>query len=392
MMENVAILSAVRTPIGKGLKGVFRATRPDELGAVALLEAVKRSHVAPDSIEDVIMGCAMPEGEQGMNVARIISLRAGLPYHTSAATVNRFCASGLHAVADVAKSIIAHQIKVGVAGGVESMSMIPMGGHKPSANPYLIDNMPGTYMPMGLTAEEVAERFHVDRKRQDEFALLSHQKACIAIKNGWFRDEIAPVDVATYENNKPITYRVDTDEGPRSDTTLEVLSALKPAFKLNGTVTAGNSSQVSDGAAAVVLAHKEHAQNQGLPIRAYFRAFVTAGVDPTIMGIGPVPAIRKLLSATGLSIDDIDVFEINEAFAAQALYCLDELKINPNRVNPLGGAIALGHPLGCTGARQVATILHHMERHDLRYGVCAMCIGGGMGAASLIERSAHPSC
>lgn len=386
MMENVAILSAVRTPIGKGLKGVFRATRPDELGAVVLLEAVKRSGVAPDSIEDVIMGCAMPEGEQGMNVARIISLRAGLPYNTSAATVNRFCASGLHAVADVAKSIVTNQIKVGVAGGVESMSMIPMGGHKPSANPYLMDHMPGAYMPMGLTAEEVAERFGIDRKRQDEFALLSHQKACIAIKNGWFRDEIAPVDVESYENNQPITYRVDTDEGPRSDTTLEVLSALKPAFKQNGTVTAGNSSQVSDGAAAVVLMHKEQAQQQGLTIRAYFRAFVTAGVDPTIMGIGPVPAIRKLLSMTGLSIEDISVFEINEAFAAQAVYCLDELKINPTRVNPLGGAIALGHPLGCTGARQIATMLHHMERHDLRYGVSAMCIGGGMGAASLIER------
>lgn len=386
MMENVAILSAVRTPIGKGLKGAFRAVRPDELGAVALLESLKRSKLKSEDIEDVIFGCAMPEGEQGMNVARIISLRAGLPVNTSAATVNRFCASGLHAVADVAKSIAVGQIKAGIAGGVESMSMIPMGGHKPSANPYLMEHTPGSYLPMGLTAEEVAKKFKVERRRQDEFSLASHQKACTAIKNGWFKDEIVGVDIAPFYGQEAKVI-IDTDEGPRSDTTLEALLALKPAFKVDGSVTAGNSSQMSDGGAAVVLANLSWAKQQGALIRGYFRAFVTAGVDPTIMGTGPVPAVRKLLAQTGVSLKDIDVFELNEAFAAQAIYCIDELAIDAKKVNPLGGAIALGHPLGCTGARQVATILHHMERNGLRYGVVTMCVGGGMGAAGLIERA-----
>jgi acetyl-CoA acyltransferase len=384
MIENVAILSAMRTPIGKGLKGSFRAVRPDELGAVALSAALQQSKVSSSDIDDVIFGCAMPEGEQGMNVARIISLRAGLPVNTSAATVNRFCSSGLQAVADIAKSIALGQIEAGIGGGVESMSLVPMGGHKPSANPYLMEHAPGSYMPMGLTAEEVAAKFKVDRKRQDEFSLASHQKSCTAIKNGWFDDEIAPVDIAPYNNllNKVM---ITTDEGPRADTTLDALLALKPAFKVDGTVTAGNSSQISDGAAAVVLAHADWAKKQNLKIRGYFRAFVTAGVDPAIMGTGPVYAIRKLLKATGLSLADIDVFELNEAFAAQAVYCVDELGLDPKKVNPLGGAIALGHPLGCTGARQIATILHHMERNGYRFGVVTMCVGGGMGAAGLIE-------
>jgi acetyl-CoA acyltransferase len=329
----------------------------------------------------------MPEAEQGMNVARIMSLRAGLPINVSAATVNRFCSSGLHAVADIAKSIVTGQIKAGIGGGVESMSMIPMGGHKPSANPYLIEHYPGAYMPMGLTAEVVASKFSIDRKRQDEFALKSHQKACLAIKNGWFTDEILPVEVSNISDGKEEKMLISTDEGPRSDTTLEALLLLKPAFKTGGSVTAGNSSQISDGAAAVLLSNVDVAKKNKLKVRAYFRAFVTAGVDPTIMGTGPVPAIKKLLASTGLSEKDIGVFELNEAFASQALYCIDELKLDPLLVNPLGGAIALGHPLGCTGARQIATILHHMERNNIRFGICSMCVGGGMGAAGLIEKA-----
>lgn len=382
MMQNVAILSAVRTPIGKGIKGAFKSVRPDELGATVLKEAIKRAKINSEEIEDVIFGCAMPEGEQGMNVARIISLRAGLKSSVSAATVNRFCASGLHAIADIAKSISVGQILAGVGGGVESMSMIPMGGHKPSANPYLMEHAPGTYMPMGLTAEEVASKFKIDRQKQDEFSLSSHQKACVAIKNGWFKDEIVGVDIATPQSKTVI----EIDEGPRSDTTLAALAALKPAFRANGTVTAGNSSQISDGAAAVVLINDQQAKKHGHKIRGYFRAFVTAGVDPTIMGIGPVLAVKKLLAATNLKLADIDVIELNEAFAAQAVYCIQELALDPNKVNPMGGAIALGHPLGCSGARQVATILHYMERKNLRYGICTMCVGGGMGAAGLIER------
>jgi acetyl-CoA acyltransferase len=377
ILENVGILSALRTPIAKGMKGAFKTTRPDELGALVVAEALKRSGIKADACEDVIMGCAMPEAEQGMNVARIISLRAQLPFSTSAATVNRFCASGLHAVADIAKSIEVGQISAGIGGGVESMSMIPMGGHKPSANPYLMSHSPGTYLPMGLTAEEVAQKFSISRERQDKFALGSHQKACLAIKNGLFKSEIIGVHVDNYF--------IDTDEGPRSDTTLEALLALKPAFKAGGSVTAGNASQISDGAAAIVLMHKGQAQSQGLKIQGFFRSFVTAGVDPSIMGTGPVPAVRKLLDLTGLKRDDIGVFELNEAFASQALYCIDELKLDPALINPCGGAIALGHPLGCTGARQIATILAHMTRNKIRYGICTMCIGGGMGAAGLIE-------
>lgn len=386
MIENVAILSAVRTPIGKGMRGAFRAVRPDELGARATEEAVRRAGIKGDDVEDVIFGCAMPEAEQGMNVARIIGLRAGLPIKTAAATVNRFCASGLHAVADVAKAIRVGEIKLGIGGGVESMSMIPMGGHKPSANPYLMEHAPGSYLPMGLTAEEVAHKFGVDRKRQDEFALASHHKACTAIKNGWFKDEIVGFDVAPFYGQEGKLV-IDTDEGPRSDTTLDALMALKPAFRNPGTVTAGNSSQVSDGAAALVLADEAFAKSQGKKIRGYFRAFVTAGVDPTIMGTGPVPAIRKLLQYASLSLKDIGVIELNEAFAAQAIYCIDELGLDPAIVNPHGGAIALGHPLGCTGARQLATMLHHMERNNIRYGIASMCVGGGMGAAGLIERA-----
>lgn len=385
MLENVAILSAQRTPIGRGVKGAFKNTRPDDLAATALKAALKKSGLNEDEVEDVIIGCAMPEAEQGMNVARIISLRAGLPVTVSAATINRFCASGLHAVADVAKSIEVGQIRAGIGGGVESMSMIPMGGHKPSANPYLMEHMPHAYMSMGLTAEEVAHKFKIDRKRQDEFALKSHQKACLAIKNGHFKDEIVPVKISDWQDQEEKTFFLETDEGPRSDTSLEVLSSLKPVFRADGSVTAGNSSQISDGAACVVLMNNDEAKKANKKVRGYFRAFVTEGVDPSIMGIGPVPAVKKLLKTTGLKLADIGVIELNEAFAVQALYCLDELKLDEKKLNPYGGAIALGHPLGCTGARQVATIIHHMERHKLKYGICTMCIGGGMGAAALIE-------
>ncbi len=373
MIENVAIISALRTPITKGFKGAFATIRPDDLGALVLKEAIKQSKVDPELIEDVITGCAMPEAEQGMNLSRIISLRAQLPHKVSAATVNRFCASGLHAVADIAKSIAVGQIKAGVGMGVESMSLVPMGGHKPSANPYLMTNYPQAYTTMGITAENVAQKFGIDRKRQDEFALASHQKALSAIKNAHFAQEIVEVN------------SVKTDEGPRADTTLEALMSLKPAFKINGSVTAGNSSQISDGAAAVMLTHSKFAKENNLAIKGYFKAFVSVGTDPSIMGVGPIEAIKKLLQISNLNLSDIGVIELNEAFAAQAIYCMDTLKLDPKKVNPNGGAIALGHPLGCTGARQIATILNHMQRNSLRYGICSMCVGGGMGAAGLIE-------
>lgn len=378
MLQNVAIVDALRTPIGRGGKGTLNAVRPDDLGALVVSELVRRTRINPQKIEDVIVGCAMPEGEQGMNVARIISLRAGLPFNVAAATVNRFCASGLEAVAQVAKSIAVGEIKAGIGGGVESMSMVPMGGNKPSANPYLMEHMPTAYTSMGMTAENVAAQFGIDRKAQDDYSLESHHRAIMAWEKGCFQKEIVTVPV-----DEKITF--SKDEGPRADTTIEALNALRPVFKNNGSVTAGNSSQVSDGAAAVLLMNADDAKAEGQNIRAYFRAFVTKGVDPDIMGIGPVPAIQKLCATTGIELKDIGVFEINEAFAAQVLYCLRELKLDRSKVNPNGGAIALGHPLGCTGARQIATIVNHMERNGLKYGITSMCVGGGMGAASLIE-------
>ena len=384
-MKDVVIVSSVRSPIGRGIKGSFRDTRPDTLGSIVVREALDRSKVPYEMVEDVIMGCAMPEAEQGMNVARAISLMAGLPTTCSAATVNRFCSSGLHALADVAKSIWSGQIKVGVGGGVESMSMVPMGGHRPSANPELMSKMPTAYMPMGLTAENVAKRFSITRAMQDEFALESHRRALNAIEKGWFKDEIVSVNTGVFEENGVRHLNLSVDEGPRANTTLDALANLKPAFDNEGTVTAGNASQISDGAAACVLIDADEARKFKLPILGYFRAFVTAGVDPDLMGIGPVPAILKLMQQTGLKTHDIDVFEINEAFAAQAVYCVKELELDTTKVNPCGGAIALGHPLGCTGARQVATILRELKRRNGKYGVVSMCIGGGMGAAGLIE-------
>jgi acetyl-CoA acyltransferase len=386
-MRDVAILSAVRTPIGRAVKGNLRFTRPDDLGALVVKEALRRAEVDGATIEDLVLGCAQPEGEQGLNVARLIGLLAGLPDETAAMTINRFCSSGLQAASIVADRIAVGGIDAGVAGGVESMSMIPMGGAKVAFNPRLVDTVPDAYIPMGNTAENVARQFKVGREEQDQFALASHKKAVAAWSEGRMQAEVIPVETKVFEENrwKPLT--VDRDEGPRADTALDKLAALKPAFDPTGTVTAGNSSPINDGAAAVVLMAADKAREAGKKIRGYFRAFAVAGVPPAIMGTGPVPAVRKLLAKTGLKADQIDLFEVNEAFASQAVYCLRELALPLDRVNVNGGAIALGHPLGATGARQIATALHELERRKGKYAVITMCVGGGMGAAGLIERA-----
>jgi acetyl-CoA acyltransferase len=386
-MRDVAILSAVRTPIGRAPKGSFRNTRPDDLGAAVVKESLRRAGVEPAAIEDLVMGCAMPESEQGLNVARNIGFLSGLPDETPAMTINRYCSSGLQAVSIVADRIGAGAIDAGIAGGVESMSMIPMGGTKVSLNPTLVESMPDAYIPMGNTAENVARRFEVSRQDQDGFALRSHQRAVAAWAAGKFTDEVLPIATRVFEDGAWRNLTVDRDDGPRADTSIEKLAALKPAFDPTGSVTAGNSSPLNDGAAAVVLMSAEKAGELGKKPRAYFRAFAVAGVPPDIMGIGPVPAIRKLMARTGLAIKDIDIFELNEAFASQALYCMRELGLPEDRVNVNGGAIALGHPLGATGARQIATALHELERRKGRYAVISMCVGGGMGAAGLIERA-----
>ena len=384
-MREVAIVAAVRTPIAKAGRGALRDVRPDTLAAHVIQAVLARGGVKAADVEDVVFGCAMPEAEQGMNVARIASLLAGLPVTSSAATVNRFCSSGLHAVADVAKSIMVGEIDIGIAGGTESMSMVPMGGHRPSANPELMRDNPAAYTPMGITAENVAKRFEISRVAQDAFAFASHMKALAAIEGKKF-EEIAPIEVDTFlEDGSKKRVTLSVDEGPRKDTSLEGLAKLKAAFDKDGSVTAGNSSQVSDGAAAVLLVEMGRAKAMGLPILAKFTAFATAGVAPEIMGIGPVPAVKKLLEKAKLTVADIDVFEINEAFASQTLYVIRELGIDPAKVNPNGGAVALGHPLGCTGARQIATLLPELKRRKAKRGVVTMCIGGGMGAAGLIE-------
>jgi len=400
-MREAVIVSSVRTAVGKSAKGTLRATRPDDLAAVAIKEAIGRAKgLDPAEIEDVIVGCATPEAEQGMNVARIASLRAGLPVTVSAMTINRFCSSGLQAIALAAERIIAGGAEVAVAGGAESMSMIPMGGNKIAPNPWLTDNYPDTYLNMGLTAENVAKKYGITREQADEFSLSSHRKALAAIAAGKFKDEIVPVDVSytvleaaaagSSSSAKPRTVKVsfDTDEGPRADTSLEALAKLKPAFQTHGVVTAGNSSQTSDGAAAAVVMSGERARALGLKPMARFLAFATAGCPPEEMGIGPVYAIPKALKLAGLRLDQIDVIELNEAFAAQALSVIKVLGIDPTRVNVNGGAIALGHPLGCTGAKLTATILREMERRNARYGLVTMCVGGGMGAAGIFERAA----
>jgi len=389
-MREVIIASSVRTPVGRAFKGTLRATRPDELAAVAIRGALDRvPQLDTKEIEDVILGCATPEAEQGMNVARIASLRAGLPVEVSALTLNRFCSSGLQAIAMAAERIMSGGAEVMVAGGVESMSMIPMGGHKISPNPWLVEHYPDAYLNMGLTAERVAQRLGITREQADEFSLRSHQKALAAIAAGKFDDEIVPVPVSftTPNGSKPKRQEIvfKMDEGPRADTSLEALAALKPAFHAKGTVTAGNSSQTSDGAAAAVVMSAERAKALGLKPLVRYVAFATAGYKPEEMGLGPVFAIPKVLKMAGLKLSDIDVIELNEAFAAQSLGVLKEAGLDPDRVNPNGGAIALGHPLGCTGAKLTATIIRELKRRNARYGMVTMCVGGGMGAAGIFE-------
>ncbi len=389
-MREVVIASSVRTPVGRAYKGTLRATRPDELAAVVIKGALERvPQVDAKEIEDVILGCAMPEAEQGMNVARIASLRAGLPVETAALTINRFCASGLQAIAQAAERIGSGAAEVIVAGGTESMTMIPMGGNKISPNPWLVDHYPDAYLTMGLTAERVGQRFGITREAADEFSYRSHQKALAAIAAGKFEDEIVSVSVSftTPNGSKPkrqeIVFKVD--EGPRADTSLEALLALKPAFHAKGTVTAGNSSQMSDGAAAAVVMSAERAKALGIKPLVRYIAFSTAGYKPEEMGLGPVYAIPKALKLAGLKLSDIDVIELNEAFAAQSLAVIKEVGLDPERVNPNGGAIALGHPLGCTGAKLTAGIIREMKRRNARYGMVTMCVGGGMGTAGIFE-------
>jgi acetyl-CoA acyltransferase len=392
-MREVVLVSSVRTPVGRAYKGTLRATRPDELAAVAIKGALDRvPQLDPKEIEDVILGCAMPEAEQGMNVARIASLRAGLPVEVSAVTINRFCSSGLQAIAMAAERIMSGGAEVMVAGGTESMTMIPMGGNKISLNPWLVDHYPDAYLSMGLTAERVAERFGITREQCDAFSLRSHQKALAAIAAGKFEDETVavPVSFTTPNGSKPkrteISFKVD--EGPRADTSMEALGALKAAFHVKGVTTAGNSSQMSDGAAAAVVMSAERAKALGITPLARYVAFATAGYKPEEMGLGPVFAIPKALKLAGLKLSDIDVIELNEAFAAQSLAVIREAGLDLERVNPNGGAIALGHPLGCTGAKLTATVIRELKRRNGRYGMVTMCVGGGMGAAGIFENLA----
>jgi acetyl-CoA acyltransferase len=389
-MREVVLVSSVRTPVGRAYKGTLRATRPDELAAVAIKGALDRvPQLDPKEIEDVILGCAMPEAEQGMNVARIASLRAGLPVEVSAVTINRFCSSGLQAIAMAAERLMAGGAEVMVAGGTESMSMIPMGGNKISPNPWLVDHYPDAYLSMGLTAERVASRFGITRSQCDDFSLRSHQKALAAIAAGKFEDEIVavPVSFTAPNGSKPkrqeISFKVD--EGPRADTSIEALGALKAAFHVKGVTTAGNSSQMSDGAAAAVVMSAERAKALGIHPLARYVAFATAGYKPEEMGLGPVFAIPKALKLAGLKLSDIDVIELNEAFAAQSLAVIKEAGLDPERVNPNGGAIALGHPLGCTGAKLTASVIRELKRRKGHYGMVTMCVGGGMGAAGIFE-------
>src|SRR5215472_3612951 len=389
-MREVVIASSVRTAVGKSGRGTLRNTRPDDMAAVAIKGALERlPQLDAKEVEDVIIGCATPEAEQGMNVARIAALRAGLPVEVSAMTINRFCSSGLQAIALAVDSVMAGRAEVAIGGGTESMTMIPMGGNKVSVNPWLVNNYPDTYLSMGLTAERLAKRFGITREMADEFSLNSHKKALAAIQGGKFEDEIVavPVSFTTPDGAKPkridISFKVD--EGPRADTSMEALASLKPAFHANGTVTAGNSSQTSDGAAASVVMTAEKAKQLGIKPLARFVSFATAGYLPEEMGLGPVYAIPKALRMAGLKLDDIDVIELNEAFAAQTLSVIKEAGLDPSKINPNGGAVALGHPLGCTGAKLTATLLRERKRRNARYGLVTMCIGGGMGAAGIFE-------
>jgi acetyl-CoA acyltransferase len=375
-MADAFIVSAVRTPVGKAPHGALRYTRPDEMAAIAIAEALRRvPGLDASEIDDVILGCAMPEAEQGLNVARIASLRAGVPITASAVTVNRFCSSGLQAIAYGAERIMAGGASVIIAGGTESMSMVPMGGNKIAPNPALVDSYPDVYLTTGLVAENHVRDYGISREEQDAFALRSHRRAVAAVDAGRFADETVAVG------------DVRVDEGPRRDTSIEALAKLRPAFHAKGTVTAGNSSQTSDGASAVVVMSGARMRELGLTPLGRFVGFATAGVEPERFGIGPVPAVRKVLKQTGLTFDQVDLVEMNEAFAAQVLACLRELPLDPDRVNVNGGAIALGHPLGCTGSKLTATLLHEMQRRNARYGLVTMCVGGGMGAAGVFERA-----
>jgi acetyl-CoA acyltransferase len=412
-MPEAVIVSAIRTPVGRAYKGSLRSTRPDDLAALAIKAALARvPGLDAKEIDDVILGCAMPEGEQGMNVARIAALRAGLPVETSAMTINRFCSSGLQAIALAAERIRGGSAEVIVAGGTESMSLVPMGGNKISPNPWLVDHYPDAYINMGLGTENIARKFGITRDQADQFSADSHKKALAAIAAGNFKDETIPVEVkitAVPTNGNGAspagshsgraagakaavkaatqTFTFDTDELPRADTSLEILAKLKPAFHVKGMVTAGNSSPMSDGAAACVIMSDTRAKSLGLQPLARFVAYATAGCPPEEFGIGPVFAIPKALKLAGLSLSDIAVIELNEAFAAQSLAVIQQAGLDVSRVNPNGGAIALGHPLGCTGAKLTATLIRDLQRKDARYGMVTMCIGGGMGAAGIFERT-----
>jgi acetyl-CoA acyltransferase len=387
MPGRVVIASAVRTPFTRAHKGEFKDTRPDTLAALAIKEAVAQvPGLKPEEVEDVILGCAMPEAEQGMNVARNAALLAGLPDTVPGMTINRFCSSGTQSIAQAAQAIKAGMIQVAVAGGTESMTMVPMGGNKVSANPEIMEKFPEVYTSMGATAENIASRYSVSREDADKFAYESQRRAATAREQGKFKEEIVPVTTTVYDEDgkaHPVTVSVDTILRP--DTTLEGLAKLRPAFNQKGVVTAGNASPLTDGAAAAVVMSEEKAQQLGVKPLGYFLDYQVAGVPPEIMGVGPVPAVKKLLAKNNLKVEDIDVFELNEAFAAQALHCIRELGIPLEKVNPNGGAIALGHPLGVSGTRLVATLLRELKRRNGRYGVVTMCIGGGMGAAALIE-------
>ena len=390
-MNSAVIVSAVRTAVGKAPKGKLSATRPDDMAAAAMRAAIERvPGLHAEDLDDIYIGCAMPEAEQGMNVARVAAFRAGIPYSVPAMTLNRFCSSGLQSIAFAADRITSGGAHCILAGGTESMSMIPMGGHKIAPNPTLIETNPDTYLSMGLTAENVASEYGIRREEQDAFALESHRRAIAAIDAGKFKAEIVslPIREIVLEHGSRATHEFtfETDEGPRRDTSMDALAKLKAAFKAGGTVTAGNASQMSDGAAAVIVMSEEKARSMRLKPLARFVAYATAGVPPEVMGIGPLAAIPKVLKQAGLTLDDIDLIELNEAFAVQSLAVIRELGLNPSKVNVNGGAIALGHPLGCTGSKLTATLLFEMERRKARYGMVTMCVGGGMGAAGIFER------
>ena len=385
-MTDIVIVEAVRSAVGRALKGSLALSRPDEFAGQVIAGLLARvPQLKPSDVEDLVLGCAMPEGEQGLNIARVVGLLGGLPEETSAMTINRFCSSGLQAIALAAGSIAAGYNECVIAGGVESMSMVPMTGNKLSASPEAMRRVATVYTPMGITAENVAKKFNVSRADQDAFALRSQQKAAAAIKAGRFEAEIVPVKSVRYKDGKRVETDFKVDEMPRGDTILEGLAALKPAFSATGSVTAGNASPLSDGAAASLVMSKKKADALGLKGLGYFRGFATAGVDPALMGIGPIPAVRKLLAQTGLKISDIDLFELNEAFASQGLYVQRTLELPEEKLNVNGGAIALGHPLGCTGAKLTASALYELRRRGGRYAIVTMCIGGGMGAAGLLE-------